>query len=199
MVGLTKVEDEFEDIGKRLRSAREAADLSVDDVVFRTRLPRSVVVALEANDFSVFTSPVYAKSFLAQYSEYLNVDAQPWLDALEPGSFMPGGLLHPLLEGPTEEAEVKAASQESRGGLLSILGLFGLTAAVVVGTIKGYEFFEKRFGGEGAPAVVSPDKAKAAEEVEIVEPPSEQIEKKVEADKEDEEIAQPPPRAIIVR
>ena len=62
-----RIVDELADqIGELLRQARENADLVVDDVVFQTRIPKSVVEALEAGDFSVFSSPTYARSFLSQ-------------------------------------------------------------------------------------------------------------------------------------
>lgn len=193
MLSAITVADDFEQIGALLRSAREAAGLEVDDVVFRTRIPRTVVESLEAEDFSSFVSPVYAKSFLSQYSEFLNVDAQPWLDALEPGSFIPGGQLRALLEDPEPQGPEMAHSHEHRGGLLSVLGLLTLSSAVVVGAIKGYEFFEFRFGGEGYRPI--PVTRKPAPVVTPEKPP----EMKPAIETEDEELAKPPPRAIIVR
>ncbi|RYD19024.1 MAG: hypothetical protein EOP88_20465, partial [Verrucomicrobiaceae bacterium] len=99
------VEDISDQIGERLTKAREGAGLTVDDVMFKTRIPRSVVNALEAGDFSVFSSPTYAKSFLSQYSSYLNVDARLWLDALEPASFISGDIVRPLWEAPNSVRE----------------------------------------------------------------------------------------------
>ena len=74
-------------------------------------------MTLEAEDFSAFTSPVYARSFLAQYSDFLNVDAQPWLDALEPAAFIPGGVLSTVLDAPEarKEETTVAAAPETRG------------------------------------------------------------------------------------
>jgi cytoskeletal protein RodZ len=195
MMPAIQVENEIGQIGAELRSAREAAGLGVDDVVFRTQIPRSVVEALEAEDFTAFACPVYAKSFLSQYSEFLNVDAQPWLDALEPGSFVAGGQLRDLFEGPDSHPEDRAGSPEHRGGLLSVLGLLTFSAAVVVGAIKGYEFFEKRLGGKeplfirGSEPAVSPPSVipKAPQESEPV------------VENEDEQPEQGTPRAIIVR
>lgn len=192
-VNSTGMAEDVEQIGGRLRSAREAAGLGVDDVAFRTRIPRSVVEALEAEDFSVFISPVYARSFLTQYSDFLNVDAQPWIQALEPGSFMPGGPLQTLLEGPEPQPEPRVSRTEHRGGLLSVLVLLTLTAALVVAAIKGHEFFEIRFGGEGSspepvPRVAAPPAM-----------PAKALEPKTRIETEAEELAKPAPRAIIVR
>ena len=185
--------DEFEQIGGRLKAAREASGLTVDDVQFRTQLPRSVVEALEADDFSAFASPVYAKSFLSQYSSYLNVDAQPWLEALEPGGFMPGGLLQPIVKIPEVQALAKPASPEMRGGFLAVAGLLVLSGGVIYFAIKGYDSFEARFGGEHRPQVERPPSPAAY--VATPKP----IEKKPAIVKEEEDLGKPPPRAIIVR
>ncbi len=209
MVSAIIVADAFEQIGAKLRSAREAAGLEVDDVVFRTRIPRSVVESLEAEDFSAFISPVYAKSFLAQYSEFLSVDAQPWLDALEPGSFMPGGELRALLEDSPQQGSERAPAHEHRGGLLSVLMLLTLSAALVVGVIKGHDFYEVRFGGEESQPGPVPTKPAHAVTQEPPQEPKTAIDNEVEDEDEDEvegevedqdeELAKPPPRAIIVR
>lgn len=190
------MEEFTEHIGGRLKQARQAAGLSLEDVVHKTQLPRTVVEALEAEDFSAFTSPVYAKSFLAQYSDFLNVDASLWLDALQPGSFMPGGLLRPLVEAPETSHVEKAPKGETRGGWLAVLGLLALTASVVFGAVKLFELFEKRFADE------TPVRQEVA--TQAAPPPPVVVDRRVPSkkpviEKEDEELAQPPPRAIIVR
>ncbi len=138
--------DHFEQIGECLRKARESAGLEIDDVVFSTRLPRSAIVALEAEDFSHFISPVYAKSFLAQYSGFLNVDATPWLDALKPSAFIEGDPLLPLLES-SGMAAIKVPTHDGvRGGWTSTLWLLALSCGLVFGAAQAFQFFESRFG-----------------------------------------------------
>ena len=193
--------DEIPDqIGERLRKARQDAGLEVDDVVFKTRLPRSAVEALEAEDFSHFISPVYAKSFLAQYSTYLNVEAAPWLDALKPSAYIEGDPLLSLL-GTAGPPQVESKSgHESHGGWLSALWLLVLSCGVVLGAVKAFEVFEKRFGVEITPQThepvtgnqAAPRKTPAAEVSPL---PSE----KPDPPKKEEDPFRPPPRAIIVR
>ncbi|MES2440998.1 MAG: helix-turn-helix transcriptional regulator [Verrucomicrobiota bacterium] len=193
--------DEFSDqIGGRLQEAREAAGLSVDDIMFRTRLPRSVIVALEAGDFSVFSSPTYAKSFLAQYSGFLNVEADPWLDALQPASFISGDSMSPLWVSAGSAKEEVVPDRASSGSWFSALLLFGLTCAMVLAAIKGYEFFEAKFGTEVSAKALIRDEEKAPPQTvpgatapRTAEPPP-PPEKTPE-----EDPVQPPPRAIIVR
>lgn len=117
------------------------------------QVPRAVAEALEAENFSHFASPVYAKSFLLQYSEYLKVDAKTWLDALEPGGFMVNDALIISPEAPSPKAQLV---NDERGGVVAVFALILLSAAIVVAAIKGYEFFEARLGAE--PPVETPIK-----------------------------------------
>jgi len=146
------VSDPYEQIGVKLKSAREAAGLEIAEAAAQAQIPRTAAEALEAEDFSNFPSPVYAKSFLTKYSELLGVDAKSWLDALAPGSFMAGGQaggqVGGLLNGPETAPVRKDAAPEQRGGVLAVIVLMALTAAIVIGAIKGYEFFEKSFSDE---------------------------------------------------
>jgi len=138
----------LDEIGGQLQKARERAGLCVDDVVFQTRIPRTVIEALEAGDFSVFSSPTYAKSFLSQYSQFLKVEADPWLDALQPASFLAGDIGEHLLGSGT--AKIVEREPESKAGMswLAPLSFLLVSGGLVFAAMKGYEFFEKRFGGE---------------------------------------------------
>lgn len=194
------MEDHFEQIGERLRHAREIAGMEVDDVVFKTRLPRSAIEALEAENFSHFISPVYAKSFLAQYSCFLNVDATQWLDALKPSAFIEGDPLLPLLETSGMAAMEAPASGGSRGGWSLSLWPLLFSCAIVLGVIKAYEFFESRSSdnlsgqSRGQTPMISPA---IAPQPESVSPPVHQTEASVP--KTVPEAFNPAPRAIIVR
>ncbi len=193
--------DEFSDqIGGRLQEAREAAGLSVDDIMFQTRIPRSVIIALEAGDFTVFSSPTYAKSFLSQYSSFLNVEAGLWLNALQPASFISGETVSPLWVAAGAGKEERSPERGPGNGWFSALSLFVLTCVVVFAAIKGYEFFDARFGtevnmdaGRKGDAGLPPDpppRSRPPEPVQIP-PPIPEV--------PDSDLNQPAPRAIIVR
>lgn len=150
------VSDPFEQIGPKLVAARQAAGLDLAEAARLAQVPRAVAEALEAENFSHFASPVYAKSFLLQYSEYLHVDAKTWLDALEPGEFM---VIGSLVKGPEAVTKENQVLTEERGGVVAVFALLLLTAAIVVGAIKGYEFFEARLGSKPPMESAAPDTA----------------------------------------
>jgi cytoskeletal protein RodZ len=199
------VEESWDQIGSRLRNARDKAELTVDDVVFRTRIPRSIVEALEAEDFSVFTSPTYAKSFLRQYSEFLSVDADPWLDALEPASYVSGESWQPMFAAGESPASLKREGREPEAATSgpnkwSALWVMLLTAALVVAITKGYQVFDKKFGGDDAPKTVeTPKQGTLEKKIHLPIPPAKVEESIPPEQAKKQEEASGAPRAIIVR
>ena len=192
--------EEFSDeIGERLRVSREKAGLSVEDIHFRTRIPVSVIHALEAADFSVFSSPTYAKSYLAQYSDFLGVDARLWLDALQPASFISGDVVRPVWEAAQPKKEPVQQEVATGGGWFSAAVLLLVSSAMVLAAIGGYRFFDDRFGSESLSDAAAPERP---EPVEIPaarpEPPVEKAPEPL-TQNPDDDISEPPPRAIIVR
>lgn len=63
--------------GQRLRSAREAAGLSVADVATRLKMPVRIVEALEAEDWSRIGAPVFVRGQLRSYSRMLGLPIEP--------------------------------------------------------------------------------------------------------------------------
>jgi cytoskeletal protein RodZ len=180
-------------IGERLVRAREKAGLTVEDVEFRTRIPHTVIEALEAADFSVFSSPTYAKSFLSQYSDFLNVDAGVWLDALQPASFVADDLVSPLWVEESTEREAVPNEHAVANGWFSAVILLVITCGLVMAAMKGYAYLEARLDKE-------PKRKEESQESEIqpaspIPPKPAESPEPVVKKPEDE----PPPRAIIVR
>src|SRR3989442_12946608 len=62
-------------IGETLAAKRGERGLSIDQVSASTRIRREHLRALEAEDFSHFSAPVYAKGYLRTYATYLGLDA----------------------------------------------------------------------------------------------------------------------------
>jgi cytoskeleton protein RodZ len=135
---------DFLQIGHTLRSARESRQLSPEDITHKTRIPLKIIHALENDDYSVFSSSTYARSYLSQYSQYLEIDASAWLDAFEPAEFAHDYHSFSVID----EVDVREATQRAKPSgssklVPSLLALM-LTAAVL---FVGYHYlqeFEKR-------------------------------------------------------
>jgi cytoskeleton protein RodZ len=79
--------------GERLRLAREAAGLSVDDVAARLHMPGRVVKSLEAEDWSRLGAPVFVRGQVRSYSRLLGLTTAPMMAALDVGQVEPSRLV----------------------------------------------------------------------------------------------------------
>ena len=66
-------------IGQLLQKERKQRGWTVADVAHDTHIHADTIRGLEADDYSVFSSTTYAKSFLQLYSRHLEVDANETL------------------------------------------------------------------------------------------------------------------------
>ncbi|MEM1442156.1 MAG: helix-turn-helix domain-containing protein, partial [Verrucomicrobiota bacterium] len=74
---------EMATIGQRLGEARRNAGLSVADVAHETHIHSNMIYSIEEDDFSNFASVAYAKSFIKNYAEFLDVDLGEAMEALD--------------------------------------------------------------------------------------------------------------------
>lgn len=184
-----------EDLGIKLRSAREASGLTVDDAVYRAKLPRDVVEALESGDFGYFTSALYARSFLKQYGDYVGLDVEPWIGELVPTTQIDVEVAESIIEIDDSDSP-PAAREKARdhggggGGAIPAMWLIIITGGLIWGGLEIYRAFERKHSNASAsvPASVISTTARA-------EPPTEQAEEEPDATNRPE----PPRRAIIVR
>ena len=67
--------------GQRLQQARSEAGLSIEEVAARLCLRHSVIVDLEADDYSSISGMVFARGYLRAYSKLLGVDPDEIIEA----------------------------------------------------------------------------------------------------------------------
>ncbi|HBJ84298.1 MAG TPA: hypothetical protein DDZ88_10615 [Verrucomicrobiales bacterium] len=72
--------------GQLLTGAREKRGLSIADAAHETRIPAQRLRYLESGNFAAFGSMTYARSFIRQYSDFLEVDATAMLEELPEGA-----------------------------------------------------------------------------------------------------------------
>jgi cytoskeletal protein RodZ len=72
-----------ESVGRKLQQARLARKLEIEEVAERTKIRPDRIIDLEADEYSHFPNPTYAKSFLAKYARFLGLDIQEALDSFQ--------------------------------------------------------------------------------------------------------------------
>lgn len=78
--------------GRRLRDAREAAGLSLNDVAERLKMPVRVVRSLEDEDWSRLGAPVFIRGQLRSYARMLGLVTDPIIQAAGVGPVQPVAL-----------------------------------------------------------------------------------------------------------
>src|SRR3954468_16064138 len=73
----------MEGLGKKLKEARLARNLTLDEAGRLTKIRPGRLEEIENEDFSQFASLAYAKGFLLIYGKFLDVDVTPYMEAFE--------------------------------------------------------------------------------------------------------------------
>jgi transcriptional regulator with XRE-family HTH domain len=71
------------ELGERLQAAREAKELTIEQVAEATKIPLNYLYALEEETFDVFTSDLHARGFLRNYASFLGLDPEQTVDLLD--------------------------------------------------------------------------------------------------------------------
>lgn len=61
--------------GERLKAARVRKKISLEEAENETKIRAKYLIALEENDYTVFTSDIYAMGFLRRYADFLELDS----------------------------------------------------------------------------------------------------------------------------
>lgn len=70
-------------VGQVLREAREAQNITLEDVAMRLRLMRRQVEAMEADEFESLGQPVFARGFVRNYARLMGVQPETLLARME--------------------------------------------------------------------------------------------------------------------
>jgi cytoskeleton protein RodZ len=73
----------MEGLGQKLKEARLARGLTLDEAGRMTKIRPTQLNDIENEDFSQFASLAYAKGFLVIYGKFLAVDVTPYMEAFE--------------------------------------------------------------------------------------------------------------------
>lgn len=132
-----------EGVGGTLRHRRQMRGQSLEAVYQATRIPRGLLQALEEERYSEFPAPVYMRSFLKTYCEYLELEFEPLWQKAAPPPREPGtdgdGAPEPSEPPDERDASVWASPAVFLLGGLVLLGLLGWVTV-------------KLFSGRKAPA-----------------------------------------------
>ena len=112
-----------DEIGKLLRNARVEAGYSIVQIAEMTRITKSHITALEANDFESLPGAAYIPGFIRNYCKMVGLDSKPLIDAYKFS-------INPVLAKPEYKFPVQALVPKMAGSMVAMF--------VVVAGLAGY-------------------------------------------------------------
>ncbi len=119
-------------VGQRLKEAREAKGLSLEDIAASTRIPRRHLESLEASEWEKLPAPTYSVGFARNYAVALGLDRTEIGDALKVEM---GGYQHASRQAEVYETVDPARTMPKGLVIGAILGL--LVAIALVTWLSG--------------------------------------------------------------
>jgi cytoskeleton protein RodZ len=128
----------MEGLGTKLKEARLARGLTLDEAGRLTKIRPGRLEEIENEDFSQFASLAYAKGFLLIYGKFLDVDVTPYMEAFETSEHVTtDGYAYLQADAPEPEPSrpVTIRRRSSNGGRRSLMPLVIGILVLVIGFI----------------------------------------------------------------
>ena len=141
--------------GALLRAAREASQLTVDDVAQQLKLAPRQVLAIENDDLAALPGPTFVRGFIRNYARLLRIDAAPLFEA--------SNLLAPAA-APMQQLAPTIGELPLETGSGRLWTRWLIPSGLVLVLIAGFAYYElarapasdKKVRKENAEAVVAP-------------------------------------------
>lgn len=104
--------------GKRLREARIARNLAVEDVATRLRLHIRTIKSIEADDYVALPAPTFVRGYLRGYARLLDLPCGPIVESYSRNDFAPP----PLVPDISKREEIKSTDFPVRMVTYAIAG-----------------------------------------------------------------------------
>ncbi len=178
-------------IGKYLKEAREAKNLSIEDVSEMTRIKVAFLECIEKDDFSPIGGFGYAKVMLATYAKTIDANVQKVMSLFEHYYDSDDFEMKPLHRKPRQQKKLLLP-----GNIFSILALVILVTVLTIVVVRLYNKGMLDFSMDHQiEEVTSDDSEKPSEPEAKPEPEPEVVQEKVQEASETIADVKPEPAA----
>ena len=126
-----------ETVGQRLRAARLAESISLEDIAARTRIPLRHLESVEASDWDKLPAPTYSIGFAKSYASAVGLDRTEIGEALR--AEMAGQPTRTMLSPEVFEPVDPARVMPKWLVILAVLAVLGVIAALLIMRQRGLE------------------------------------------------------------
>jgi len=163
----------MEGLGQKLKEARLARGLTLDEAGRLTKIRPGRLEEIENEDFSQFASLAYAKGFLLIYGKFLEVDVTPYMEAFETSEHVTTDGYAYLQDAPEPEPSrpVTVRRRSSNGGRGSLMPfVIGVLVLVIGFTVMKWILEVQRLKPRPTPAPGTSPMASATPSDKIIAP-----------------------------
>jgi len=121
--------------GKKLRDARAARSLSLEDVANVTRIPRSSLESLENGDYDRLPAPVFIRGFMRAYARTVGLDGASVVRLYDLSQGHEDAEDAPETVAGRARTVSPVRTSQTSGGTQIVRGGYALLGAVVIGLV----------------------------------------------------------------
>lgn len=141
----------MESIGSRLKAAREAKNISIEQAQKDTRVSTRILTALETDRIeAVVSGPVYARSFIKKYANYLGLDGAALAESFTGSK---PGLKEQMSTLTKEEGAFKFSLKTAALAVIALITVILAVKLAIFAGSRAVAFFKSR------PATIQPVKS----------------------------------------
>ncbi|EUJ46412.1 DNA-binding domain-containing protein [Listeria riparia FSL S10-1204] len=123
------------ELGEKLKQARHAKGLSLDDLQQITKIQKRYLVAIEEGNYAVMPGKFYARAFIKQYAEAVDLNSEELFQEFEnevPATSQEATVNEQITRAQQRRAPL-AASQPSNDNPHKAHSVFGLMPKILIG------------------------------------------------------------------
>ena len=135
------------DIGDKLRSAREAKGLSIEDIEKATKIQSRYLTAIEDDDFDKLPGDFYVRAFIRQYAQVVGLDGKKLLSEYQedvPES-KPDEYVEDSIDNKSEE--VKKTTDNKKNLWKNYLPKIAIGLGIIIVVLIGYVLYARLSSG----------------------------------------------------
>ncbi len=125
------------DFGLLLVTARQAQNLTIDNITERLKIPGRIIVALEKSDLTALPESIFTQGYIRAYARFLDIPEDSVLTAYKRA--LPHGSRQGLKSSSSMPNETNSQSP-----LVKLVSILLLLAGVVAAIYAGYQYYQEK-------------------------------------------------------
>lgn len=172
------------DLGARLKEARLAKGLSLDDLQEVTKIQKRYLVGIEEGNYSIMPGSFYVRAFIKQYAEAVGLDPEEVLASYQKD--IPGVQQEEVVQAYTQNTRRRRIASSSSNKVLEMMPMLIAALFIIVIIVVSWYLFQQKANNNLPP---ENEQQNEAQEVQIDNNKG-VADKKEQDDKDNEEQAE---------